>query len=496
MEQSVQRDIDNYYADPLGYVMYVFPWGQPGTPLANFKEGPDKWHLRLFAELTRHILDNLEAIERNKSPDPFRYGVASGHGVGKSACMAWLIKWLMATRPNCRGVVTANTEAQLKGKTWAELSKWNAIALDGKSYTVSATAIWRNDVANGERTWRFDALPWSEERSEGFAGLHNAGSAVVLIFDEASAIPDSIWEVAEGAMTDGEAYWFAFGNPTRNTGRFREIWGKFRGMWRRQKVDSRTVRITNKKILQQWQETYGEDSDFFKVRVRGEFPSAGDKQLIPVEIVDAAQQRELPADNGAPLIMGVDVARFGSAESVVRFRQGRDARSIPAKKWRGLDNMQLAYRIAELIDQHNPDAVNIDAGNGSGVIDRLRELGYRVNEVWFAGKKVNRRDAYNMRSSMWLDMRDWLNSGAIDGDKDLYDDLIGPEYGFSGPDGDKIVVEPKEKMVDRGLSSPDNGDALALTFAVRVAAPNLKVKRMRARSGQQAEGVDYNVYSV
>lgn len=491
---EIQSDISNYYADPLGYVLYNFPWGQPGTPLAKFKQGPDKWHIKLFAELTKHVLANIDRQYRAEDLEVFRGGVASGHGIGKSACVAWVIMWLMDTRPNCRGVVTANTENQLKSKTWAELAKWKGMALTGDSYTLTATKFFRSDVEDGDKNWVFEAIPWSEERSEGFAGLHNADSAVVIIFDEASAIPDLIWEVAEGAFTDGEGFWFAFGNPTRNTGRFRAVWGKFRELWFRLKVDSRTVRITNKPLVAQWQKTYGEDSDFFKVRVRGEFPSAGDKQLIPMASIEESQQREIPAGNDAPLILGVDVARFGTAKSVARFRQGRDARSIPAKHWRGLDNMQLAYRIAELIDEYNPDAVNIDAGNGSGVIDRLRELKYKVNEIWFASKKTNRRDAYNLRSSMWLDMRDWLPTGCISDDADLKDDLSGPEYGFAGNDGDQILLESKEKMVDRGLNSPDEGDALALTFAVRVAAKNLNARKDRGGRVRIAEGVDYDVF--
>src|SRR5690606_38633063 len=112
-------------------------------------------------------------------------------------------------------------------------------------------------------------VPWSERNTEAFAGLHNAGKRIIVIFDEASAIPDIIWETTEGALTDvdTEILWFVFGNPTRNTGRFRDCFdgGKFAHRWRQQKVDSRQVQRTNKKEIEDWIADYGLDSDFVRV---------------------------------------------------------------------------------------------------------------------------------------------------------------------------------------------------------------------------------------
>ena len=486
-KQQIAEEIAGFYADPLGYVLYAFPWGVKGTALESFPDGPDQWARDEFTKLTRHVFANLDNKDAKRQLEAYQSATASGHGIGKSALVAWLIKWLMDTRMNCRGVVTANTGDQLEKKTWPELSKWHAMSITKEWCKWTATKFYSVLTPDGEANWRMDCATWSEENTEAFAGLHNAGSAVVIIFDEASAIPDKIWEVAEGAMTDGEGFWFAFGNPTRNTGRFKQCFGKLRHRWHTRHVDSRTVRITNKAKLDAWVKDYGEDSDFVKVRVKGQFPSQGDKQFISSKAVEDAQNRVVVEDPHAPLILGVDVARHGSAQSVLRFRHGRDARSIPVQKFRGLDNMQLAYRVAAAIDKYKPDAVCIDAGNGTGVIDRLKELHYRITEVWF-GSVSSTGDYADKRTEMWADLGNWLGGGAIDTDQELYDDLIGPEKRWTGKQGDTLKLESKAEMEDRGLSSPDNGDALALTFAVRVARSDTRTGRQR--TARLADGVD------
>jgi hypothetical protein len=221
-----------------------------------------------------------------------RVAVASGHGVGKSALVAWLILWCMATHENTRIVVTANTEAQLRTKTWPELSKWFRLMVCRHWFTLEATSLSAKDPQYA-KTWRADAIPWSERNTEAFAGLHNQGNRIAIFFDEASAIADPIWEVTEGALTDAntEIMWFAFGNPTRNSGRFFECFHRQRDRWITAKVDSRSARMANQGQLAQWAQDYGEDADFFRVRVRGEFPATSIAQIIPSDDVDAAMAR-------------------------------------------------------------------------------------------------------------------------------------------------------------------------------------------------------------
>ena len=254
-----------------------------------------------------------------------------------------------------RGVVTANTEAQLRTKTWPELAKWHALAINRDWFAYTATAL-HSVLPGNDRTWRVDCITWSENNTEAFAGLHNKGRRAFALLDEASAIPDAVWETIEGALTDAdtELFWCVFGNPTRNTGRFRECFagGRFAHRWRHRQIDSRSVGMTNKAQIAQWVKDYGEDSDFVRVRVQGEFPRAGSHAVHRRRARRRRRcARELVQDPTAPLVMGVDIARQGEDQTVIRFRQGLDARSIPAVKFRIPDLMQVASRVMEQVDR-------------------------------------------------------------------------------------------------------------------------------------------------
>jgi hypothetical protein len=454
-----------YAHDPLGFVLAAFPWGEPG-PLAN-ASGPEPWQ-RLVLE---DIGNNLQ-----RSDDVVREAIASGHGVGKSCLVAWVILWAMTTCVDARVAVTANTEPQLRTKTWPELHKWYRLFKGRHWFTATATSLFFNDAEHRDN-WKADALTWSENNTEAFAGLHNKGRRIVLIFDEASAIADKVWEVAEGALTDEgtEIVWLALGNPTRNTGRFRECFGSLKHRWHHQQVDSRTVSFVNKEQAAQWVTDYGEDSDFVRVRVKGEFPRAGSTQFIDGERVEQAMARPTVLDATAPLIMGVDIARQGEDQTVIRFRQGIDARSLPASKFRIPDLMQVASRVGEQIDLYKPAAVFVDAtGIGAGVFDRLQQLGYQQVVAVNFGSKADRGSigdataSYaNKRAEMWGYLKNWCSTGCLPVDRDLEADLTGVEYGYDAANA--ILLEKKEDMRRRGLASPDDGDALALTFAYPVA---------------------------
>jgi hypothetical protein len=478
LKQTLIDQVGLYALDPLGFVLFAFPWGEAGSGLAE-ATGPRDWQCALLAELGRRLRQGYEIGELL----PILMARASGHGVGKSTVAAWVILWGLSTMPNTRIVVTANTDSQLRTKTWPEVIKWHRLMINRDWFRATATAVF-SAQAERERLWRADAIPWSEENTEAFAGLHNKGRRVILIFDEASAIADKIWEVSEGALTDEdtEIIWLAFGNPTRNSGRFRECFGRFRHRWDHGHIDSRTVEGTNKQQIEQWVRDYGEDSDFVRVRVRGVFPHAGSMQFISSELVEAAagSEREVRWIRDEPVIMGVDVARFGDDASIIRFRQGRSARGIPAIKLRGADTMALAARIADESALHRVDAIFIDGGGvGGGVVDRCRQIGLNVTEVQFGAKSdraavgQDRAIGYaNKRAEMWGNLREWLLTGAIDDDPELIADLTGVEYGYVLRDGrDAIQLERKEDMKRRGLASPDNGDALALTFAYPVWGP-------------------------
>ena len=462
IDSQVHRQIGALRFDPLGYVLFAFPWGISGTALAT-ETGPEPWQARVLASLGEGAQARGEAV---------RSAIASGHGVGKSALVSWIILWALSTRPNTRGVVSANTEGQLRTKTWPELAKWHALCLNRDSFAYTATSL--HSVQPGrDKTWRVDAVTWSENNTEAIAGLHNKGRRAFVLLDEASAIPDSVWETIEGALTDAdtELLWAVFGNPTRNSGRFRECFpgGRFAHRWKAEQVDSRSVSITNKGQIAEWVKDYGEDSDFVRVRVRGVFPRAGSMQFIDSERVEQAVQRELVEDHMAPLVMGIDIARSLSGDqSVIRFRRGLDARSIPAVKFRIADLMLIAGRVMELVQAHAPDAVFLDGtGIGWGVHDRLLQLGCpNLVGVDFGGK-ADREGATaryaNKRAEMWGFMKDWCVAGCLPDDRDLVADLTGVEYGYDA--NNALLLERKQDMRRRGLASPDDGDALALTFA-------------------------------
>ena len=451
--------IARFYFDPLGFVYFVFPWEEPGTLLAD-ESGPDDWQAEVLSLLGKRLREGADADEAVR--EAVQIAVASGHGVGKTALVGWIIIWFISTRPHPNIVVTANTSVQLQTKTWRELAKWHKLARNAAWFEWTATKFY---LKSSPETWFAAAIPWSVKRSEAFAGTHE--QHVLVIFDEASAVADIIWEVVEGAMSTGECLWVAFGNPTRNTGRFRECWRKFRHRWITRRVDGRKAKMANKAQIETWIEDYGEDSDFVRIRVRGVFPRAGSNQFIAEDIVYEARQRNADGCDGAPVILGVDVARFGDDQSVILVRQGTAILDI--KRFRGLDTMKLSARVAEAHREHHPSAVFVDGvGVGAGVVDRLRQMDYDVTDVNGGAKALDEKIYYNHRAEMWGAMRNWIKAGGClpERDQELADDLVAPEYGFDGRN--RLQLERKEDMKTRGLPSPDSGDALALTFATPV----------------------------
>lgn len=463
LEIQLINEIAACSSDPYRYVLFAFPWGSGELT----DKHPEDWQVKILNKI-RDGLSIDKAIQE---------AVASGHGIGKSALVSWIILWAVSTYEDTKGVVTANTETQLKTKTWAELAKWYRLCINKHWFELTATALYSRDPAH-EKTWRVDMIPWSERNTEAFAGLHNQGKRILILMDEASAIPDIIFEVSEGALTDEntQIIWCAFGNPTRNTGRFRECFGRFKHRWGNSQIDSRSVSLTNKEQIAQWVADYGEDSDFVRVRVRGVFPRAGSMQFISGDIAEEAAQRDLKGQPFDPVLMGVDVARFGDDQSVIWFRRGRDAKSIPPIKLRNVDTMTLAAKVSEARKYYHVDAVFIDGtGVGGGVIDRLNQLEIPVVEVQFGARPDRSLPGHddvayaNKRAEMWGFMREWLKGGAIPNDPELIADLTGVEYGYALKDGrDAIILEKKSDMKKRGLASPDLADALALTFAYHV----------------------------
>lgn len=463
--------VAGFYADPLGFVLACYPWGEPG-PLQDYK-GPDKWQRALLKDIGEEVQRNgFDGVTPVK---PLRRAVSSGHGIGKSTIAAWLVDWIMSTRAHSQGTVTANTYTQLETKTWAALKRWTALCLTGHWFQVGDHKMYHRDFKD---SWFCAPQSCKDENSEAFAGQHAAGSTSFYIFDEDSAVPDKIHEVSEGGLTDGEPMVFRFGNPTRNTGDFyAACFGRFRDLWNPTIVDSRDSAFTNKTQIQEWIDTYGEDSDFVRVRVRGLAPRASELQFIDQGRVWEAQKRHMPTVlDDEPLVAGVDVSDGGSNWNVVRFRRGADARSvppirIPGEKVRG-DRSGFLAKLAEVLTEthqgHKVQAMFIDSAFGAPYCERLLGMGFnQVQEIRFGSDSLDIHQA-NRRAYMWNKMKEWLPTGAIDPtDERLETDLTAPGYHINRKD--QLVLESKEEMAKRNVDSPDDGDALALTFAAPVA---------------------------
>lgn len=492
------------YDDPLKFVLWAFPWGEtPELSMVTLPEpwasqypackyGPDKWACEVLEYIGEQVRNN--AFDGTHAVKPIQIAVASGHGIGKSFLTACLVIWIMATRPGAKGAVTANTASQLETKTFAEISKWLKRSLVRDMFDIKASSVVQKDEPE---SWRVDALTCREENSEAFAGQHAASSTSFYIFDEASAVPDKIWEVAEGGLTDGEPMWFVFGNPTRNTGRFKECFGRYRNLWRTFQVDSREVQITNKEQLESWLKEYGEDSDFFRVRVRGQFPNASTTQFIPTKLAEDAMARPAPArHNIATAIVGVDVARFGDDDTVLALRYGKDA-TTPLARYHGLSGDRVIALVKAKINELYREGfervyVFLDEGGlGGAIVDVLRADGFReVRGVNF-GQGADDPELYPFkREEMWARMKKWLEIGSIPNDQQLLDDLTGIEFEYDMQGRPKL--EKKADMKKRGLHSPDSADALALTWAYQVREVSDRTIGPERRAGNADNQREFN----
>lgn len=483
-EEQLIQDIAAFSHDPLGFVLYAFDWGK--GELLKF-DGPDSWQVDILNTLGERLrkgeLTVTEAVQ---------IAVASGHGIGKSALVSWIILWAVSTHEDTKGVVTANTENQLKTKTWAELAKWYRLCITRHWFHHTATALFSVDPEH-EKTWRIDMVPWSERNTEAFAGLHNQGKRILIVFDEASAIHNLIWEVTEGALTDEdtEIIWCCFGNPTQNIGRFRECFSKFAHRWVTRNIDSRTAKMTNKRQLQKWVDDYGEDSDFVRVRVRGLFPNASANALIGPDDIKRSMERHYTEDQVAyaPVILGVDVAREGDDQSAIARRKGNIA--FPIKTMRIPDTTLVAEQVKQVWGKHDADACFVDmtGGFGAGVVDMLRLSSYDPMGVHFASASTDPQ-YFNKRSEMYMKAAKWIKeTGQMPDDQELADELMAHTYAFVK---DKFRICEKDEVKATLGRSPDKADAFVLTFAFDVAP---KTAQQRLGLPSQPKRQEYNPYA-
>lgn len=437
--------------DPLGFVLYMFPWGEG---ILSKWSGPDKWHREIFAEIKAYL--------EGDSTLPLQIAVASGHGAAKTTFFAWMNLWFMSCRAHPQVVCTANTESQLTTKSWREVAKWHKMALNRDWFEWTATTFY---MKGHQETWKANAIPWSENNTEAFAGTHEDN--VLVQFDEASKISDKIWEVTDGVLTTKKNIWIVYGNGTRNVGRFYDCFNKNKKYWKTWQIDSRTCQAANKEYLDRLIEQYGgEESDQALVRVRGMFPRTATRQLISTESIEKCMDFEAEAFEFQPKVMGVDIARFGENSSTICIRQGRkvfDIEVLPKQ-----DLMMTAHHVAEAIKRERPVQVFVDgSGIGAGVVDRLRQLNFPVVDVNGGNSSLNPR-FLNKRVEMWWTMKEAIeNVVELPKNSRLKEELSCIEYDYT--DKGRIRLDRKTDIMDKYGFSPDLADALAYTYAYPVA---------------------------
>lgn len=495
--------IAQFYDDPLGFVIAAYPWDtdesiqlvklpEPwASKYPHCKYGPDRWACELLDEIGRQVRERK--FNGHDAVKPIRIAVSSGHGIGKSFLTACIIDWIMSTRPYAKGTVTATTNGQLATRTWAQIKSWTAKCLTADWFQLKAgRGSMTFESKEAPSDWFASAQSCRKENSEAFAGQHAANSTSFYIFDEGSGIDAKIYEVAEGGLTDGEPMIFVFGNPTRNSGPFYDIFHKQRDLWTTFKVDSREAQITNKASIAEWERLYGEDSDFFRVRVRGEFPNASSCQLISQDIVEQAMARK--PDEFHPgmrpiALVGVDLAAMGDDKTAICTRVGNEVFDIKVLTKTDIEHVcaVLKDHIDWLYKNFGFERVYVfmdRGGIGQGHVERMQYAGYNVHGINFAQTPDKPEEYKNKRSEMWGRMRDWLRDedAVLPDDDDLKYDLTAPEYFYDN--GNRLQLESKEDMKKRGISSPDKGDALALTFAQKVFQPSDSVLLHQNRAAE------------
>ncbi len=412
------------------------------------------------AEPTEQQAQILNAVAGGGS----RVSAKSGHGTGKTTTLAWLIWWHVLLFSDSKTPCTAPTSAQLKSALWAELSKWKSQAHPWFKSQMELTS--EEAFLRDKKAMQFAvARTATKDNPESLQGFH--ATNLMFVIDEASGVDEAVFEVVEGALSTPGARVVMMSNPTRTNGYFYRSHHKDRERWKRFTLSCIESPRVAREYISGIASAYGEDSDFYKVRVKGDFPSSSVAQLIPLHTVNEAMSRKLNRSQYAfaPKVLGVDVAWEGDDCSCVFLRQGLLAKCLGTYN---VDTVELASIVARFEDEHKTDATFIDAGAmGPGTIDNLRHIGREPIPINF-GSKAIRPEFANKRAEMWCGVRDWLkDGGCVYEDEELREDLVGPEFSYRLSDS-ALILEAKKDMKKRGLASPDRADALALTFAMTI----------------------------
>ena len=397
-----------------------------------------------------------------------RVAVKSCTSSGKTAALAWLTLFFLSCYPNCKIVTTAPTAGQLHRVFRSELSLWHSrmMPLFADMFEIMADNI----HIKGKKATQFCAfVTGSPENKESFAGYH--ADKMVILVDEASALPSEIFDTLLGTLSSGDTSFILVSNPVRSSGAFFNLWQNENpeSRWKLLTFDSFGSPNVDLDWIEEVKITYGEDSDFYKMRVLGEFPILDSAQFIHTSSIEAAMSNTLNSNEYMyfPRVLGCDVARFGDDSSVIADKQGPKVHDITSYK--GLDTVEFTNRIIEKFHSNTYDCIFVDGiGIGAGVVDQLKRFQIPVVDVVVSTKSTDPRQYFNLRSQIYGRLRDWLLTADVPYSKELHEDLAGINYSFNSKL--QVILESKKDMKKRGISSPDRSDALALTFANEVYA--------------------------
>lgn len=438
-----------YRRDPVGFVRNVF------------EVEPDEWQ--------------AEVLEDVFVRDVRQISIRSCHGVGKSAVEAWIAVIACCVFPAAKVVMTAPSGPQLFDVLYAETCMWFRRLPDalGQLFDIQKERVEhigaRESIFVSPRTSR-------AEKPEAMQGVHAEEGIVILLVDEASGVPEPVFEAAVGSMSGENACTILASNPTRTSGTFFDSQTRLRGDWKCYKISHEDSNRVSRKFVEEVAKKYGEDSNQFRVRCLAEFPRADDDTFISLELAESARDREIVVEEPPAPSWGLDVSRFGDDKTVLLSRAGRETQWI--RRWEKADTMQTvgrvvaAYREAEV----KPAEICIDViGIGAGVVDRLQELartepdlkGLNVVAVNVSESPSfeGERTYFNLRAELWGRAKEWLETLAVKliPDEELIGELTVPRYKFTS--NGKLQIESKEEMKKRGVASPNAADALCLTFA-------------------------------
>ena len=399
-----------------------------------------------------------------------RISIRSGHGVGKSTIAAWLLLHRILCKFQQKSVVTAPTSAQLFDALFAELKRW-ILKLPEPLQGLVDVKQDRVVLKDFPDESFISARTSRAEQPEALQGVHSKW--VLLIADEASGIPEQVFEAASGSMSGHTATTLLLGNPTRGSGFFYQTHTTLAHNWKTLRVSCHDSKRVSEEYIKEMAERYGEDSNAYRVRVLGEFPKTDDNTVIGLELVESAISRDVQGNPLAPVIWGVDVARFGSDKSALAKRKGNILLE-PVQTWKGLDLMQTTGVIKAEWDAlgsiERPAEILVDSiGLGGGVVDRLRELGLPARGINVSESPAMGQTYLNLRAELWFRCRQWLTARdcRLPKDESLLAGLVTPAYKFSS--NGKLQIESKDDIKRRGLPSPDAADAFVLTFASEAA---------------------------